>query len=117
MVQVTVENIKQLFLNTGQFQQLPDDTFLILAPIEKLKNDNTVQLYSNQIISRASIVQEILIDMNNDKTGVIILFTCYCIDPYEPVTHTLILPCSCEDVSVTVFDETDELVGEAELKE
>ena len=115
MIRVTVENIKQLFLKTGQFQEIPDDTFTQLKPVEKLKHDNTVNLYCNRIISKQSIVQEVEIGSNNDKTGVIIYFTCYCMDPYEPVTHSIILPCSCDDVAVAVFDGDEILCGEAQL--
>ena len=115
MIRVTVENIKQLFLKTGQFQEIPDDTFTLLKPVEKIQHDNTVNLYCNHIISKQSIVQEVEICLNKDKTGVIIYFTCYCMDPYEPVTHSVILPCSCEDVSVAVFDDDGILCGESEL--
>lgn len=115
MIRVTVENITQLFLKTGQFQQIRDDTFVLLKPVEKLQHDNTVNLYCNHIISKQTIVQEVEICLNNDKTGVIIDFTCYCMDPYEPVTHSVILPCSCEDVAVAVFDEDGILCGESEL--
>lgn len=115
MIKVTVENIKQLFLKTGQFQEIPDDTFTQLKPVEKLQYGNRVNLYCNHIISKQSIVQEVEIDSNRDGTGVIIYFTCYCMDPYEPVTHSIILPCSCDDVAVAVFDGDEILCGEAQL--
>lgn len=115
MNKVTVENIKQLFLKTGQFQQIRDDTFVLLKPVEKLQHDNRVNLYCNHIISSSTIVQEVEIDSNKDGTGVIIYFTCYCMDPYEPVTHSIILPCSCDDVAVAVFDGDEILCGEAQL--
>lgn len=115
MIRVTVENITQLFLKTGQFQQIRDDTFVLLKPVEKLQYDNRVNLYCNQIISSSTIVQDVEIDSNRDGTGVIIYFTCYCMDPYEPVTHSIILPCSCDDVAVAVFDGDEILCGEAQL--
>jgi hypothetical protein len=115
MVQVTVENIKQLFLKTGQFQEIPDDTFTQLKPVKKLQYDNRVNLYCNRIISSSTIVQDVEICLNTDRTAVIIYFTCYCMDPYEPVTHSVILPCSCDDVAVAVFDGDEILCGEAQL--
>jgi len=115
MIRVTVENIKQLFLKTGQFQEIPNDTFTQLKPVEKLQHDNTVNLYCNRIISKQSIVQEVEIDSNSDETGVIIYFTCYCMDPYESCTHSIILPCSCDDVAIVVFDGDEILCGEAQL--
>jgi hypothetical protein len=115
MVQVTVENIKQLFLKTGQFQEIPDDTFTLLKPVEKLQYDNRVNLYCNRIISSSTIVQDVEICLNTDRTAVIIYFTCYCMDPYESVTHSIILPCSCDDVAVAVFDGDEILCGEAQL--
>ena len=72
-------------------------------------------MYCNHIISSSTIVQEVEIDSNRDGTGVIIYFTCYCMDPYESVTHSIILPCSCEDVAVAVFDGDEILCGEAQL--
>lgn len=115
MIQVTVENIKQLFLKTGQFQQIPDDTFTQLKPVKKLQYDNRVNLYCNHIILTSTIVQDVEIDSNKDGTGVIIYFNCYCMDPYESVTHSIILPRSCDDVAVAVFDGDEILCGEAQL--